>query len=200
MAQCFFLVVASILGIFATPLFSQTNVSERSVKLVVGTMQAAPFVIRADDGRWSGLSIDLWQQIADALGLKFEFREYDYDISGLLQAVEHGQVDAILGPLPVTAAYEEKFDFSHAYFSSGLGIAIRHKPQQHLLGSLGSVLSYRFFACCGGLICLLLCVGTAVWLLERRRNPQHFRRPPLQGIADGRLVVGGDNGHRRLRR
>jgi polar amino acid transport system substrate-binding protein len=179
------IIVACILGMFATPVFAQTDVSKPRAKLVVGTMQAAPFVIRADDGRWSGLSIDLWQQIADTLGLKFEFREYDYDASGLLQAVEHGHVDAILAPLPVTASHEERFDFSHAYFSSGLGIAIRRKPQQRLLGFIGTVLSYRFFAAVGGLIGLLLCVGIVVWLLERRRNPQHFGGLPLQGIADG---------------
>ena len=68
-----------------------------------GPCKPLPFVSAADDGRWSGVSIDLWKQIADALDLEFEFREYDYDVSGLLQAVEHSQVDAILAPLPVTA-------------------------------------------------------------------------------------------------
>jgi polar amino acid transport system substrate-binding protein len=180
-----FLIVASILGLFPTHVSSETSFNERNRKLVVGTMQTAPFVIRGDDGRWSGFSVDLWQQISRTLRLEFEFREYDYDNSGLLQAVERGQVDAILAPLPVTASYEEKFDFSHAYFSSGLGIAIRRKPQRQLLSSISTVLSYRFFAAVGGLVSLLLCVGTIVWLLERRRNEKHFRRSPLPGIADG---------------
>ena len=85
----------------------------------------------------------------------------------------------------LTAPHEEKFDFSHAYFSSGLGIAIRREPQQYLLDYIRTVLSYRFFRAVGGLIGLLLCVGVVVWLLERRHNPEHFRHPTVQGIADG---------------
>lgn len=174
-----------ILGVFATPLFSQATPNEWPAKLIVGTMQAPPFVIRSDDGGWGGLSIDLWRQIATLLNIEFEFRAYDYDAPGLLHAAEHRQVDVILAPLPVTAAYEEKIDFSHAYFSSGLGIVVRRKPQQHLLAFILGAFSYQFLGAIGGLLGLLICVGTVVWLLERRGNPQHFRGPPLQGIADG---------------
>ncbi len=182
--QWYFLAVF-LLEMFSAPVFAQTKINERPAKLIVGTMQAPPFVIHSDDGSWSGLSIDLWQQVATALNLEFEFREYDYDVSGLLQAVERRQVDVILAPLPITAAYEEKFDFSHAYFSSGLGIAIRREPQQYLLTSILGVFSYQFFAAVSGLIGLLICVGTVIWLLERRHNSQHFRGPLLQGIGDG---------------
>ena len=45
-------------------------------------MRVPPFVLRADDGQWSGLSVDLWKRIAAELKVEFEFREFDYDPAG----------------------------------------------------------------------------------------------------------------------
>ena len=44
-------------------------------KLVVGTMDMPPFLIKAGDGHWEGLSIDLWRAVARDLGVEYEFRE-----------------------------------------------------------------------------------------------------------------------------
>ncbi len=41
-------------------------------KLIVGTKQTPPFAIKKNDGTWSGLSIDLWQEISRDLELKYE--------------------------------------------------------------------------------------------------------------------------------
>ena len=44
-------------------------------KLTVGTREAPPFSMKDNDGRWTGISIDLWRQIATELNLNYEFRE-----------------------------------------------------------------------------------------------------------------------------
>ena len=42
-------------------------------ELVIGTKEAPPFAMKAADGAWQGISIDLWRRIADekngAIGL-----------------------------------------------------------------------------------------------------------------------------------
>jgi polar amino acid transport system substrate-binding protein len=45
--------------------------------------------------------------------------------------------------------------------------------------------SWRFLLGVASLVGLLLGIGTVIWLLERRRNPHHFRPKPLPGITDG---------------
>src|ERR1700730_7847698 len=70
------------------PTRAQSQTPPAPAKLVVGTMRVPPFVLRSDDGRWSGLSIDLWKQIAAEMNVPYEFREFDYDFAGLLDAVE----------------------------------------------------------------------------------------------------------------
>ena len=43
--------------------------------LIVGTREVPPFAMKNSEGTWTGVSIDLWRQIAAALNLPFEFQE-----------------------------------------------------------------------------------------------------------------------------
>ena len=43
--------------------------------LAVGVTNDPPFNIRNSDGSWTGISVELWQELARELGLKYEFRE-----------------------------------------------------------------------------------------------------------------------------
>jgi ABC-type amino acid transport substrate-binding protein len=178
--------VALVLGCGVyTPAKSQDAPGSRAGKIVVGTLRAPPFVLRGDDGVWSGLSIDLWKRIAAELKLKTEFRAFDYDAEGLLDAVERGEVDAAIGTIPVTAENETRFDFSHPYFAASLGVAVRTEPQSSLLATLSGFLTYQMLATIAGLVTLLVLVGSLIWLLERKGKQSQFDQRPLHGIPDG---------------
>jgi ABC-type amino acid transport substrate-binding protein len=164
---------------------SQPAPHPETKKLVVGTMRVPPFVLRGDDGVWSGLSVELWMRIAAELKVPFEFREFDYDPEGLLKAVERHEIDAAIAAIPVTPEDEARFDFSHPYFAAGLGIAVRTEAQGGVLAALSSFLTWQVLATIGGLLGLLVLIGTLVWLVERRQPSPNFDRRPLQGIGDG---------------
>ena len=131
-------------------------------KIVVGTMRVPPFVLRSDDGNWSGLSVELWNQIAADLDIKFEFREYDYDLVGLLDAVERSQIDAAIAAIPITYENEARFDFTAAYFPASLGIAVRAEPQPGVLATLGGFFSRQALVAIGGLAVLLVIIGVLI--------------------------------------
>lgn len=153
-------------------------------KLVVATKLAPPFSYKAPDGAWIGLSIDLWSDIAHRLGMDFEFREYA-DVRDLLDAVDKGQADVGAAAITVTGAREEIMDFSHPYFYTGLGIAVPAEPSGNMfVRLLREFLSPIFLAYVGTLLALLVGVGAAIWLLERRANTEHFK-PNRKGIGDG---------------
>lgn len=63
---------------------------------------------------WSGISIALWRSIAKENDFEFQFREYT-DVSSLLEAVEQTEGDLGIAAITVTAAREDKFDFSLPY-------------------------------------------------------------------------------------
>jgi ABC-type amino acid transport substrate-binding protein len=179
------LIATLVLCALPAPSRAGSGTDGASAKLVVGTMRVPPFVLRSDDGRWSGLSVELWTQVAAELKTPFEFREYDYDLAGLLDAVERHQVDAAVAAIPITLEGETRFDFSHPYFAAGLGIAVRAESQGGVLAALDSLVSYQLFGGLAGLFALLLLIGMLLWLFERDHNGQHFDPRPLQGVADG---------------
>ena len=50
--------------------------SPLSGRILVGVMNAPPFVMKTADGQWDGLSIELWSIIARDLALEYELQEY----------------------------------------------------------------------------------------------------------------------------
>ena len=185
------LIIAAAAGLLAWMLFlqapamAQIDGKQRSGNLVVGTMRVPPFASHGDDGVWSGLSIELWQRVATEMNLAYEFREFDYDPDGLLDALEGNRIDVAVATMPVTPEGEQRFDFSHAYFAAGLGIAVRGEPNAGILSTLGRLMTVQLLVPIAGLAVLLLVVGTTVWLIERRHNPAHFDPRVIQGVGDG---------------
>jgi len=149
---------------------------------VVGTKEAPPFAIKQSDGSWSGISIELWEQVAARLGLKYELREYD--LKGLVAAVAAGEVDAGVAALTVTPERERSFNFTHPFYTTGLAIAVQPRGGG-LLATFGQLVSREFLISVGLLCGVLLGVGLLVWLLERRANPEQFGGNAAEGIESG---------------
>jgi polar amino acid transport system substrate-binding protein len=152
-------------------------------RLVVGTKIAPPFAIKNNNGTWGGISIDLWRQIAKELQYSYTIREYD--LQGLLQAVEKGEVDIAVAALTVTSEREERMDFSHSIHSTGLSIAVRPGQKRGWLGVIRRIVSTNFLKVVGGLILVLIVIGLLVWLFERRKNRDQFGGGTAKGIGAG---------------
>ncbi len=149
---------------------------------MVGTKSAPPFAIRKADGSWSGIAIDLWDGIAQDLGLRFTYQERD--LQGLIDGVRDGSLGAAVAALTVTPAREAEIDFSHPYYSTGLGIATTREPSG-LFNTLALLFSPAFLTAVGGLVAVLLGVGVLIWAIERHRNPQMFGGGVMRGIGSG---------------
>ncbi len=138
-------------------------------KLIVGTHAVPPFMIKGDDGQWSGISIDLWKQLAEQLGLTYDI--VDLPVEDLVNAT-HPEVDVVVS-LNITAKSEEKYDLTHAFYSTGLAIAVAPKKQAWTQ-SVARVLSPTFLKLLGAVGGLLIIAGLLMWRIERRHNPEAF--------------------------
>jgi polar amino acid transport system substrate-binding protein len=150
--------------------------------LIVGVKVAPPFVIE-NHGHYSGLAIDLWQEVAADHGWKYVYKPYD--LEGLLDAVSNSKVDVGLGAITATAAREKRMDFAHPITSSGLGVAVRSGQTAGWLAVVRALVSPAFLKVIGTLALLLLVVGFLVWLLEHKSNPEQFGGSRRQGIFSG---------------
>jgi ABC-type amino acid transport substrate-binding protein len=162
-------------------LFSSSAMAEES-RLSVGVRVIPPFVTQTSDGTYDGISIRLWREIATDLELDYEYVETD--LNGMLDGLRDGSLDVAVAALTITPDRELFMDFSHPFYSSGLGIAVTKGPVS-IWGTVAAVFSWRFFQALGTLLLVLFGVGVIIWLLERRANPDQFGGKTHEGIGSG---------------
>lgn len=116
MMLLYFIVVIIFSGVKIFP--SQVNKNE----IVVGIKNSPPFVIKNSDNNFGGLSIDLWNAIADSLNLKYRFKEYD--LSGLISALENEKINLCINPLTVTSDRAKRIDFTQPFYITNLQLQL----------------------------------------------------------------------------
>jgi len=184
------MVIVRVLGIVTLLIVTLLSVnalaqedSGASGKLLVAVVDAPPFYMKTTDGSWEGLSIELWQAVAQELGVEFELREYSFEQE--LDAVTRGEVDVILA-LAVTEQYEISMDMSHPFLRSGATIAVAAEATEHSwLRFAGHLVSLNLLPVIGLLLLLSLTAGAIVWLFEARRNPGMFGGGTVRGVGHG---------------
>lgn len=162
-----------MMQVFASPAIGE--------KLKVGVSGSAPFVQR-DGGKIDGISVRIWEALAEVEDADFEFVEFPA-VDKALKALERGEVDVAVGPISITSERAARVSFTQPYFSSGLGI-LSHTKQVALADRLRPFLSKAFFYGLVFLLTLLSIVGSLVWLCERGMNSEQFPRGP-SGLANG---------------
>ncbi|MBW2475959.1 MAG: transporter substrate-binding domain-containing protein [Deltaproteobacteria bacterium] len=151
-------------------------------ELIVGVKPAPPFVIEEPGGNWDGITISLWKALANELNLEYRFVKRD--LSGLIEEVSGGNLDVAAAALTITSERETKIDFTHPFYTTGLGIAV---PANRFgwLATVQQFFSLDFLKVVLSLLCVLLIFGLLVWFFERRRNRDEFGGNLLQGIGSG---------------
>jgi len=90
--------------------------------LVVATDTAfVPFEFK-QDGVYTGFDIDMWDAIAQDLGVEYELRPMDF--SGIIPALQTGQVDVALAGITIKEERAKVIDFSDGYYDSGFRLMV----------------------------------------------------------------------------
>lgn len=91
-------------------------------RLLVATDTAfVPFEFM-QDGKYVGFDIDMWAAIAEENGWEYELRPMDF--SGIIPALQTGQVDVALAGITIRPDREEVIDFSDGYYDSGFTLMV----------------------------------------------------------------------------
>ncbi len=163
---------------------AQTEVTPpaNGAKLVVATRILPPFVFE-DEGVLTGFSVDLWTELSKRVGIAFEWK-VKTNVAEILDAVETGEAQTGIAAISITAAREQKFDFSQPMFESGLQVMV---PLQDSAGfSPTQILSYMTRGAMpyllGVLALLILIPGHVVWFAERKHSDSEFSKTYFPGI------------------
>ena len=169
---------AVLLGLLTT----EVRAAPEPEPLVVAVKSAPPIAYRDADGEWTGTSITLWREIAAELDLDYELHETT--LADMIDGVAEGRYQVAVAALTVTAEREQRLDFTHPFYTTGLTIAVSDQHEPAWAGVLQTVLSRAFLQLIAALALIQLTVGTLVWFFERRANDQ-FPDDPARGVPTG---------------
>jgi polar amino acid transport system substrate-binding protein len=164
--------------LFMMLLIAQTTFAE---PLKVGVAGAAPFVVESGD-IIDGISVQVWEAIADLEKIEYELVRYD-SVNQALADVKHGKLDIAIGPLSITSKRAEEVEFTQPYFRSDLGI-LTHSVEKSVFARARPFLSKAFLFGLVFLLTLLTLVGALVWLAERKANSDEFPEG-ARGLVNG---------------
>lgn len=176
------LALLALAVLILTPL-ADAEAAPAGAPLKIAVKHAPPFSMRGADGEWTGLSIELWRELAAELELDYELREVSLD--EMIAGVAEGRYDAAVAALTVTAAREEIVDFTHPFYTTGLAIAVPEQAEPAWRRVAQTVFSPMFLQLIVALALVQLAIGSLVWALERRANPEQFPDKASYGIASG---------------
>jgi ABC-type amino acid transport substrate-binding protein len=149
----------------------------------VGVKSVPPFAMQTDNGEWTGISVELWKNIALQQNWQTQWVVME-SAQTQIQALANKKIDVAVGALSMTPEREQIIDFSYSFYSTGLGIAtpVQNSGWTALLAQL---ISPAFLSAVGILAILLLGVGALLWLVEHKRNPEQFGGSISEGIGNG---------------
>jgi polar amino acid transport system substrate-binding protein len=170
--------------IFLLSLFwplSAALAQQPSETLKIGVFVNPPFVMK-QDGRYSGMAVELWEDLATKLGRQFGYVEFD-TIQDLVQATAAGSIDVAVTNLTINQARAERVDFTQPWLDGGNRIMVATR-QEGGLGSLIEGLSDAGFLRAYAWIGLILVAATVLLTLFDRRFDQSFPTRWRDGIAE----------------
>jgi polar amino acid transport system substrate-binding protein len=171
-------IAITLILLFATaaPASAQTQ----GEQLRVATRLVKPFAFE-ENGKRTGFSVELWNEIATQLNVKTEF-VVKPTVKELLDAVKSKDVDLAIAAISITAEREVELDFSQPMFDAGLQILT---PMQTSRAALVKTILANLFSAAVlpyilGVAIILVVIAHLVWLLERRHpsgmlaHPQYY--------------------------
>lgn len=92
-------------------------------KYIIATDTAfPPFEFTDASGSFVGIDVDIMDAIAEDQDFEYEMQSLGFDAA--LAAVQSGQADGVIAGMSITEERKEKFDFSDAYYSADVTIAV----------------------------------------------------------------------------
>ena len=188
------IVMGLLLGdIFLNPsshLYAQPNGKGEQAApriLKVGVGGTPPFVIHAKNKQEevTGISIDIWENIALAESWQFEYIPIT-NIKEGLEAISEEKLDILIGNISITPERMKQINitFTQPYYNGSIGVMVPSKPP-NFYHRIAPFFGIAALSSVGILILLLFIVGNLIWLVEHRQNPTEFNPDYREGIQNG---------------
>lgn len=171
-------------------LFLLTNVvaqaQEPAAPLEVGVFTNPPFVMH-DDGRFTGMAIELWERLAADLGRQYRYVEFK-TVHDLVEATASGDIDVAVTNLTINKPRAARVDFTQPWFDGGDRIMVS-TDRGSGIGGLIAGLSDAGFLKAYAWIAAIIVAATILLTLFDRRFDESFPKRWRDGIAESFYTV-----------
>ncbi len=160
---------------------SHATIDTTPIKVAVMTNKP-PFSFSTGKNTYDGISIKMWQAIADHLGLNYRLIPTDMNYNEAVHAVHRKQFDVLVGPVSVTHERMKIVDYSRPYFLNKIGISVKKEKNsfaRSFLAIFGETLVLMLISLAAG----ILIFSHFFWIAERKRSP-HISSRYSRGIID----------------
>lgn len=157
-----------------------------STPLRVGVYGMEPFA-KQDGGLWTGLSIDIWEKVAEINKWEYDYHAYT-DVDSAIAALRKGEVDIVVSPVPITGEAVKQVEFSQPYFRSGLHIMVSEARKNTVMGLLENVGGWLVLPLFWVIVGAVLAMTVVVALFEWKHNPD-FPKGRAEGLVEAFYYV-----------
>ena len=170
------------LPVFVVTLLASASLAVEAQTLKVGTIGTPPFVIHRESPP-KGISVEIWQEIAEGEGWQYELIPQE-GLQSSLDAVSTGELDVLIGPIGITATRFQNVVFTQPYFSADISLMVPQQPPT-LWSKVKPLFQEALFYSLGALFLALFTVGNLLWLVEHKENTEQFPSDYPRGVGSG---------------
>ena len=166
------LLLAAAIG---APGMAIAAIGDQGPVLRVGVIDGAQPCSDADQGRWSGLAVELWAQVAAQEQLPF-IHETRRTAADLLQAVRQGELDVGIGCLTITPQRVNSVRFTLPFQEMGLAVLQRRSRLEAGEAMLRSLMSRQVLELLGAYLACIAVVSLLLWYCEAHGSSEEHQR------------------------
>lgn len=140
-----------------------------------------PFEYKNELNEVDGLSIKIWESVADELKLNYEYVHMEVTQDELISNLADGKIDLAIAPMSVTHKRSKQVDFTRPYFMNYVGVAI--STYKNSMVTFLAEIIIKMSVVMAIVICTAaVMIGFIMWLIERGRDPD-MPKPFIRGYG-----------------
>jgi ABC-type amino acid transport substrate-binding protein len=159
--------------------------TEETKQVKVGLFVNEPFVIDHGSGKYAGLAFNLWEMVAERLGLECEYLPYS-SLKPLLEDAQNGKIDLVVGDIAANYDRAKHLKFSFPWYDDGQRILVMNHGTKlstwDILQQRGQIADYAWILFC------IVALAFAQALLRRSKDDD-FPAGWLEGMSQSLYEV-----------
>ena len=149
---------------------------------VIAYSDIEPCVMLNDSHKPYGFDIDLFNKIAEKIGLtNYQYQEIPF--KDIFTSVKEGKADMGIGGITITSKREKSVDFSHPYLQADIKVLSKAEKENGLLAVFHSIWQQNVFMLILMVIMFAIGCGLILWFMERK-DEENKKVNPFRLIFD----------------